>query len=457
LKADNKLTTPIGYKYDWQEEWYNIKDETLEQLTSVIPDSEQQMSICSAGQLPSISNRVTKSFDNVEGIAGAFNPNDTDNQDDIYHRLTSEAVRYLEDRISMLEGWPFIRKSKLRGEDRQRILDSDIGTIAASSGMGAISLTFLSLLKSGDTMICDEVLYGCTDNLIFQDFEDRGIKVVAVDSSDTQAVRTAFEENTEAKLIYFETPANPTLKITDIKEVSDIARKYNALSVVDNTFMSPNLQSPLALGADISVNSTTKYLNGHSDRIGGVATGPNAFIAKMWNMRRLYGNVMDDFAAVQTVRGIETLPLRMERHCYNAEKVVKYLLEMKEAGVIKEVYYPDREGSKEIADKQMRRYGGMIAFEINGDIETTRHVINDIPDDNLLPENYHKVGFLAVSLGAKNTLYDCPALMTHSVVPPKNRLKKGITDTLVRMHVGLENPNDIIKTLDAALQYVKPN
>lgn len=423
----------VENKYPWYPEWKKYQGEVLSNLNSPFPNSEETLTITTLDQLPGVDTRTTFSFESVGQARDAFAGK---NDRDIYLRLTSPTIRSLENMITLLEARHFF--GDLGVPERMEILsNAPVKSLVFSCGMAAISHTHLALLNWGDTMITDKVLYGCSDNLLNVELPNKGIHVVEVDASDLDQIRAAFQKNPGAKLIYFETPANPTLGIRDIKAISEIAKKYRALVVVDNTFATPCLQNPLRHGADIVVHSLTKFANGHGDVLGGSVTGPATFISGncpggLFYARRIYGGVMDPGAVASILKGITTLSLRMERHCDNAEKVVEFLNGHPK---VKTLHYPGL-AQRGIAAKQMRRYGGMVAFEYAGSMAEAEEAMNKITSQ--------EVGYLAVSLGLPPTLIDFPAAMTHFFVLPEERLKKGITDTLIRVSVGLENPGKII-------------
>jgi len=432
----------MEYKYPWQKEWYDLKKEALSNLKSRFPDMSENLTITTLNQLPGIDRRTTFSFDSVEQARDSFSGKI---DHDIYLRLSNPSIRSLENMITLLEA-RYLFGSLDVPELPEILLQAPVQTLSFSCGMAAISHTLLALLKAGDVMITDKVLYGCSDNLINDALQNIGVHVIEVDAANLDNLKQAFEENPRAKLIYFETPVNPTLGVRNIKKISGIARAYNALVVVDNTFATPYLQNPLRVGADIVIHSLTKYMNGHGDVLGGSVTGPAAFISGnepggLFYARRVYGGVMDPGQAISILRGIVSLPLRMEKHCDNAEKVVELL---QNHPLVKEVYYPGLK-DKESAQSQMTRFGGMVAFEVKGDLSTTTKIINQVANQ--------EIGYIAVSLGLPHTLFDYPAGMTHFFVPPEKRLKKGIHDTLVRISVGLEDSKMIIKTLENIFKY----
>lgn len=340
----------------------------------------------------------------------------------VYTRLGNPTVTDLENKMAALEG----------GE-------AAAGTAA---GMAAISTTLLTLLKAGDHIVAGDTLYGCTHSLISGLLPQYGIEVTMVDTSDSANIENAMKDNT--KVVYIETPANPTLKVVDIKAAADIAHKNDAKLVVDNTFMSSYLQRPLELGADVVVHSATKYLGGHGDLVGGVIVGSKEFIqnAKLPHLKD-FGGIMAPFNAWLLSRGLKTLSVRMERHCENAQKVAEYL---EKHPAIEAVYYPGLPShpQHELAKKQMDGFGGMMSFELKGGIEAGKTLMNSV-----------KMISLAVSLGCVDTLIQHPASMTHSPVPREDRLKAGITDGLVRLSVGIEDVEDIIADLDQALAKIK--
>lgn len=436
----------MDYKFPWQQAWINTKRKTLASLQSPFPNPKEILTRTTLDQLPNIDRRTTFSFESVEqarkAFAGEINK-------DVYLRLGNPTVRQLENMLTLLEARHFCED--LAVPDLSALLArAPVKTLAFSCGMAAISHTLCALLKKGDTLIVDKVLYGCTDNLVNIELKEmRGVQVIETDASRIEDVEKTLREHPEAKVIYFESPTNPTLGVRDIKAISEIAARHHCVVVIDNTFATPCLQNPLRLGADIVVHSLTKYINGHGDVLGGSATGPAAFIGSgdpggLAYARRLYGGVMDPQQAVSILRGIVTLPLRIEEHCNNAERVVEFLTGQP---AIKSVYYPGLGAARAIAEKQMRRFGGMVAFEIKGSLNDTTRVINQVV--------HQEVGYIAVSLGLSYTLFEHPAGMTHYFVPPEERVRKGIYDTLVRMSVGLEVPDEIIKTLNNVLHYAK--
>ncbi len=323
----------------------------------------------------------------------------------------------------------------------QAIADLENGYkgLGCGSGMSAIHTVFQTLLNSGDHVICSKAVYGPTATLLSTVFSRFGVETTFVNTSDLNQIKNAINEHT--KVIYVETPGNPTLEITDIEEVSKIAKENNLVFVVDNTFMSPALQRPLDLGADVVVHSLTKFLNGHADVVAGViVVKDEEMYSKMRKVLNQNGGVIDPFNAFLVHRGLKTLSLRMERHSRNAEKIAKFL---EEHPAVEWVIFPGLESHPqyEIAKKQHKDCGGMISFELKGGIEAGKKVMNSV-----------KLCQLAVSLGGVESLIQHPASMTHASMGKEQREAAGITDGLVRLSVGIENVDDLIADIKQALE-----
>lgn len=336
----------------------------------------------------------------------------------VYARWGNPNVAELEAKVAALEG----------AED----------AVAAASGMAAISTVLLALLRAGDHCIVDPACYSATVTLFRQELPRLGIEPTFVDTGDLEAVAAAVRPST--RLIYTETPGNPTLKLVDLAALAAFARERGITTVCDNTFATPYLQRPLALGIDVVVHSATKYLSGHGDVVAGVAAGPRDLMARCRErVLRDYGGVLSPFAAFLVTRGLATLALRMERHCDNAERVAAFLA--RHPAVVRVAYpgLPDHPRHA-VARRQMRRFGGMISFEVKGGLAAGAAVMDAV-----------RLCTLAVSLGDVRTLISHPASMTHSTVTPAAREAAGITDGLIRLSVGLEEVEDIIADLEQAL------
>ncbi|RFB17823.1 methionine gamma-lyase [Bacillus sp. HNG] len=336
----------------------------------------------------------------------------------IYSRLGNPTVKLLEERIAILEG----------GE----------AGLSFGSGMAAVSAVLFALTKSGDHILCSQGLYGCTFGLLQMMEEKFNINHDFSDMDVEEEILSKITPNT--KLIYIETPINPTMKLIDLEKVVKMAKRHQIPVVVDNTFCSPYLQQPIKLGCDIVVHSATKYIGGHGDVIAGLVIGKKDFIQQVaMTTKKDIGGIMSPFDAWLLLRGLKTLPVRMDRHCDNAEKIA-FLL--KEHQNVERIFYPgDKESSAhEIMKKQMRKPGGLISFTIKGTKKDAQNILNRV-----------KLIKIAVSLGDTETLIQHPATMTHAVVPEEARLKMGITDNLIRLSVGLEAWEDIWEDLNQAL------
>ena len=321
-------------------------------------------------------------------------------------------------------------------------LEKAEAALAVASGMTAIAGSLWTLCRQGDHIIAADTLYGCTHALLSHSMPRFGIEVTFVDATDPDNIRKAMQPNT--KVVYIETPANPTLAIIDIATTAKAAHAHNAQLVVDNTFMSPYCQRPLELGADIVVHSATKYINGHGDVVAGIVLGTKDFInqVRFVGVKDITGGCISPFNAWLTLRGLKTLGVRMERHCQNAMHVAQYL---EKHPKVQQVYYPGLKNhpQHQLALAQMTSFGAMIGFEVTGGIAAGRLIMNHV-----------RLCALAVSLGDTETLIQHPASMTHSPIARDERIKAGISDGLIRLSVGLEDPEDIISDLEQALALV---
>lgn len=308
-----------------------------------------------------------------------------------------------------------------------------------SSGMAAIAAVALSQLKKGDHLVSNDVVYSSTYSLFSSILTKFGIEVSFVDTSDLEKVKNNLKKNT--KMVFLETPANPTMTICDIAEISKMAREIGVLSVVDNTFATPYFQRPLLLGADVVVHSSTKYIGGHADLLGGIVIGRREFVKSMRSVVNNIGATLGPHEAWLCIRGLKTLHLRMEKHARNAMEVAQFL---EAHPKIEWVRYPGLPShpQHEIAKKQMSGFSGMISFGIKGGIEAGRKLMNRV-----------ELCSLAVSLGSVDTLIQHPASMTHANISKEVRMKMGITDDMVRLSVGVEDSEDIIADLDQALDW----
>ncbi len=344
-----------------------------------------------------------------------------------YTRAGNPTVRVFEEKIARLEC----------GED----------AVATSSGMGAIGSALLGLLRSGDHIVCGNTVYGCTDVVMREILPSLDITVTFVDTGDLSAVEQAIQTNT--KVIYFETPANPTMHVTDIAAVAALKQAHPGIRiVVDNTFAPPPIQYPLKLGADVVVHSVTKYINGHGDVIGGVVIGSKEDIAEIRGraVGKICGTPLTPFCAYLIIRGMKTLGMRVRRHCENALALAQYL---ESSDYIEKVYYPGLPSAGrdyEVAQRQMNGlYSGIISFVLKDGIHgmSAFDAAKKLMDHLQLPA-------IAVSLGDPDTLIQHPASMTHVKVPKPVREEIGITDGMLRFSVGLEDIEDLIADFDQA-------
>lgn len=336
----------------------------------------------------------------------------------IYSRLGNPTVHELEQRVAALEEMP--------------------AGAATATGMGAVSAAMLAFVRHGDHVVVSDAIYGCSFALFSDLFSRFGIAVDFVDMADLAATRAAMRETT--KLVFMETPANPHLKVLDIAAISAIAHEFGARAVVDNTFMTPLLQQPVKQGADLIIHSATKYLNGHGDVVAGIICGSDE------DIQLIKGTTLKDMGATISphdawliLRGLKTLDVRMERHCRNALRVADYLASHPQ---VERLYFPGcaDHPAQALMGTQMHGAGAVIAFELYGDADGARALL-----DNL------RLITIAVSLGDAETLIQHPASMTHSPYTAEARAQAGISDTLIRISVGLEAVEDIIADLDQAL------
>lgn len=340
-------------------------------------------------------------------------------------------------------GWEYSRTGNpTRAALEKLIADLEEGThgLAFASGLAAIN-TVLSLFKSGDRLIVSDNIYGGTFRILDNVFKNFGITYTIVNTSDLAAVESELQADVkdEIKAVYIETPANPLLTVTDIEAVSKLAHKYEKKVIVDNTFLTPYLQRPLTLGADIVVHSGTKYLGGHSDTVSGfVIVKDDALAERLYYLQNAIGGVLAPWDSYLIIRGIKTLGVRMDRHVENAKKIAEWLVE---SGYVEKVYYPGlkEDPGYEVQQKQADGPGAMISFVLKKEYDYKKFF------ENL------KLITLAESLGGVESLVCHPASMTHAAIPREIRQKVGIVDELIRFSVGIEDADDLIKDLEQAI------
>jgi methionine-gamma-lyase len=340
----------------------------------------------------------------------------------IYTRLGNPTVSMLEENVAALEG------AKVRG-------------IATASGMAAVTACYLALLSAGDHLVATAAMYGPSRVVVEQDLSRFGITASFIDTGDLHELEAAWRPNT--KLLYIETPANPTIRLSDIAACAAFAHKRGVPLVVDNTFCSPILQNPLLLGADIVLHSMTKFINGHTDVVGGMLIPSNAELRKkLYHVVTYFGGCIDPHPAWLVLRGIKTLPMRVRTAQSNAQEIVRVLSQHPQIEWVNYPGLPDFP-QKELAERQMKGPGSLIAFSLKGGFEAGKKMLQHVTLMNL-----------AVSLGGIDTLIQHPASMTHACMAAEARLQSGITDGLVRLSAGCEHIDDLIADLSCALKHL---
>lgn len=352
-----------------------------------------------------------------------------------YTRLNNPNHEQLASKLAALEAWDLLRQEP--GAEPEDL----VGGLVFASGMAAVTSAILACVGSGETMLTQSALYDGT-YLFLKNLAPRyGINVVWVTDNSLEGWAAAFEAHPKTKLAYIETPVNPALRLTDIAMVVKLAKKYGARVAVDNTFATPYCQRPLTLGADLVLHSTTKYLSGHGQVLGGAAITTDLDLLKgpLYQIYKLLGATPSPIDTWMANIGLKTFELRMERHCRNALRVAKRL---ENHPLVNKVYYPGLTSHPDhgLAQVQMSDYGGMIAFDLKGGLEAGKRMMDNV-----------KVATLAVSLGNVDTLVQHPASMTHRNTPRELRLAAGITDGLVRLSVGIEDPTDLVRDLFRAI------
>jgi len=365
-----------------------------------------------------IFQSATFSFPNIEEGAARFSEQ---HPGFIYSRLDNPTVKALEENITALE-------NGTRG-------------LATSSGMAAISTILIALLDNTSHVVATDALYGSTRLILESEFSRFGVTSTFVDTSNSDNLRKALSP--ETRLVFVETPTNPTMSITDLRATAEIAHQHGALLAVDNTFASPYLQRPLEFGADIVVHSLTKYINGHSDALGGmIVVGNDDLHIRIRKILRFFGPVMDPHQAWLILRGVRTLPVRLEKAQDNAMRLAEFLRTHRKVAWVR---YPGLQGhpQHELAKRQMDGFGAMLCFGVKQGLDGGKTLLNNV-----------RLITLAVSLGGVESLIEHPASMTHASVPREERLQAGISDELVRLSVGCEDYEDLQEDLDQALNKI---
>jgi cystathionine beta-lyase/cystathionine gamma-synthase len=349
---------------------------------------------------------------------------------------------YVQEELGKHKGYEYSRVSnptRTRLEENLASLERGLASRVFASGMAAIN-AITTLLKCGDHLVCGNDLYGGVPRLFNQILADFGLQFTYVDTSDPDNVTRAIRKNT--RMVYVETPTNPMMTVSDIRAISDVCRRKGVDLVVDNTFMSPYFQQPIALGADMVVHSTTKFLNGHSDGLGGavVCTRPEQ-AEKLAFVQKAAGAILSPFECWLVLRGVKTLAIRMKQHNENGRVVAEFLAQHKK---VKKVFYPGLQDHPQhkLAKRQMSGFGSMISFE-TGSLSHAKKILKRV-----------RICSLGESLGGVETLISHPATMTHAALGEKGRKQIGITDGMVRISVGIEDVDDIVADLDEALKAI---
>jgi methionine-gamma-lyase len=422
--------------HSWFPTWVERK-EKYARTTDRFLSADRFSSIGVGIGLPNIVQKSTFSFRNVKDGADRFlGLSDSGERPfaRIYTRLGNPTTEYLEKVLFQLDCQHLIDAALAADERRPTI-----GSLVCSSGMAAIACTTFALVKSGDTVLCGSV-YGCTDSF-FRSLRKFGVQARFVDTTNLQKVEEALEANPQTAMLFLESPDNPTLRLSDIEAISRLTQARGVALVIDNTFATPYLQQPFRLGADIVIQSLTKYVNGHSTSIAGVVIGPWEFMNEhLFPVYKDHGPTPSPFDSWLNAQGLQTLHIRMERQCTSALELARRL---EKHPRVAHVFFPGLPAhpEHELAKRQMRGFGGMIAFDLRDGFEPAQRLMNYFA-------GYTTPMELAVSLGSAVTYIQHPASMTHAAVPEADRLSRGITQGLVRLSVGLEG----VETLWSAME-----
>jgi len=383
-----------------------------------------------SAHVPPIYATSTFTYENLDAAFEFFKSGGKNKDVYTYSRLGNPTVRFVADKIAALESFGLQTES-----------DAPYVGMLFASGMAAIAAGIMANVKAGDKIITQGNLYGTTNELMVSLLKDFGVETIYADLKDLNFVEDALLNDEKIKLLYIETPANPTLQCFDLQALADIARKLNVKTIVDNTFMSPYFQQPLQYGVDIVIHSSTKFLNGHGTGTSGVVVGRDAeFIRKrVYSIQKMTGGICSPFEAFLLNNGLKTLPLRMEQHQRNAMQLAQFL--QAHPAVAKVNYLGlEQHADHALAKRQQHGFGGMLSFELKGGLDAGMQFMRGIAFCTL-----------TASLGTADTLVTHPASTSHVNVPKEQRLQHQITDGLIRVSVGLENIEDIIADFAQAL------
>ena len=427
-------------RFEWWQNWFE-KKQKYARTDQKQMDEDRFNTVCVGTGLPNIHQKSTFNFKDVQDGADRFlgmSPSGEKPFARVYTRLGNPNTEYLEKKIFQLECSHIIDKALEADEP-----DPTIGAFVFASGMAAITTTLMGFIRPGDGLVVGNV-YGCTDSFV-RYLQDRfGVHVYFTDTTKTENIANLFEHHPEIVAVLLETPANPTLEISDIEAISKITEANEALLMIDNTFCSPFLQQPFRLGADIVIHSMTKYINGHSASIAGVALGPyEYFSGDLFMAYKDFGPTPSPFDSWLNSFSLQDLGLRVKAQTETAKKLAAFL---ESHPMVDHIYFPGLKShpQHELAKKQMREPGAMIAFELKGGFEAGVKLMNYFAGHDTPME-------LAVSLGSVITYIEHPASMTHGGIPEEDRLERGITDSLVRLSVGAEGFTTLRDALDVGL------
>lgn len=395
----------------------NMKNDKVKIGTKTVWAGEKEVLVHGATQVPVV-------------VSVAYNYNDMDEWYDvavgkkkghIYGRNTNPTVQAFEEKVRILEG----------GE----------ASTSFSTGMAAISNTLYTFLRPGDRIVSIKDTYGGTNKIFTEFLPNMGIEVALCNTGDHEAIEKEVEKG--CKILYLETPTNPTVKITDIRRMAQKGKEVGAIVVVDNTFATPINQNPLELGADLVLHSATKFLGGHADALGGVVCGPKDLVHQIYHYREINGATLDPWAAYLLLRGMKTLKLRVEQQTKNAMEIAKYLEKQE---LVEAVFYPGLEThiNHNIAKEQMKGFGGMLSFALKGGMEAVKVLLPNL-----------KYANRAANLGAVETTYGPARTTSHVECTPEERAAMGIPEGLVRISVGIEDIEDLIQDIEQAFAILK--
>ncbi|UCH36871.1 MAG: PLP-dependent transferase [Candidatus Bathyarchaeota archaeon] len=353
---------------------------------------------------------------------------------------TKDLLAYADGKI---DGYIYTRYGNptLRVVERKVAQLEDVAdAVACGSGMAAITMTIMSLVSRGDHIVAIRDIYGGTYALLKEVLPRFGVETSFVEATDIQCLEQAVRTNT--RIIFIESPTNPTLKIVDLAAVASIGRRYNVPVIIDNTFATPYNQQPSHFGIDLVLHSATKYFGGHSDLTAGIIAGSKSYLEKAKDMLKILGGVLDPHAAWLLLRGLKTLGLRIEKQNQNGIEIAKYL---ESHSKVRRVYYPGLENHPQhsLAKRQMKGFGGVVSFEVDGDLEAAIRFVDAV-----------HMAYITPSLGGAETLITQPATTSHYRMAEDERLKAGITNELIRLSLGIEDAQDIIADLDQAFDQV---